>query len=423
MKKIFYYILASFVATGCLFGVGFFFYSDNILAEVLNRTLKLKISSGYIGGEVIEDIFDSENDDSGDGTLLYPEYSAFKNGSLDLIRYTVHKPVYDAKWQANPEYWQLDFEFKSGTNDLRNILVYIATDNNESCSTEPLFENDEIQFDKSHPWNYALIVNESKSAIYNSNNQIVCETENYCRKNGKEILVRIPLKDKDLQKIYTARKTYHYVITGAYSKYEDDCFIHNSDNKTIYDILDTDTSQKNQLTSKTLRPVEITMEVKKTDKKADKNFITDIKNRYNSIAQQSAAASTPSYSPELTAAIESFHKNDLETAEKQLEAILKSESNNAAANAYYGSITAIKGGRTNPMAAMKLVNKAFIYLDKAVTLASGTEDEFEVRLNRAEVASSVPETVFKKSQTAAEDYLRLAELYKGRQKKFLLYRK
>ena len=64
-------------------------------------------------------------------------------------------------------------------------------------------------------------------------------------------------------------------------------------------------------------------------------------------------------------------------------------------------------------AAMKFVKQAFVYLDKAVSLCAGSDDEMEVLLNRANVASSVPESVFKKSAVAGADFERIAELYKS----------
>lgn len=382
MNKIRYYILALSCALSCIFGISFFFYSDSIISEFLYKALGLKISSGFVGGEILQDVFDQEGDDNGDGTFVYPEYDSFTESSLDLIRYTVHQPAYEARWQENPEYWQLDFEFASGSNGLRNLMVYIGADNMKENSTEPLFPGTEISgFEKAHPWSIALLINESQSVVYNCKKEIICSTENYTRKDGRELLVRIPLQNKELQKLYTAGKTYHYVFSGAYSKWDKDGFIHFQD-KTIYDLLDPDETQKLQLSSRKFSPVEINMNEKAATDYSD--FIAEIKARYKEIS--------PELSPTATT----------------------SEPESSLALAEQGVEIAIKGGNSNPMQGMKLVNDAFVYLDKAAELAKNTDDEFEVLLNRAGVASSVPETVFKKSEVAARDYLRVAKIYQDK---------
>ena len=62
------------------------------------------------------------------------------------------------------------------------------------------------------------------------------------------------------------------------------------------------------------------------------------------------------------------------------------------------------------MTAVALVNESYTYLDKAAQLAAGKEGEIEVLMNRASVSASVPEQVFGKSATGAEDFMRIVSL-------------
>ena len=77
---------------------------------------------------------------------------------------------------------------------------------------------------------------------------------------------------------------------------------------------------------------------------------------------------------------------------------------------FYGSSLAIKGGLSNVMKAVALVNEAYTYLDKAAQLAAGREGEIEVLMNRASVSASVPEQVFCKAQSGAEDFMKIISL-------------
>ena len=78
--------------------------------------------------------------------------------------------------------------------------------------------------------------------------------------------------------------------------------------------------------------------------------------------------------------------------------------------AYYGSFLAMKGGESSVVKAVALVNEAFDYLDKAAELAAGQEGEIDVLMNRASVSASVPEQVFGKAETGAEDFMRIVSL-------------
>ncbi|WP_294016268.1 glucodextranase DOMON-like domain-containing protein [uncultured Treponema sp.] len=421
MKKIIYYFMVFLCGFTCLAGVSLFFINEDSVQNFMVKSLKLKNSPWLNGGKIASDFFDESCDDNGSGKLNYPDYEQFEKGSLDLIRYTVHKPVYEAVWQQNPEYWQLDLEFKCGIPDVRNIMVYIGAENINGGSTEPLFADSEnVKFDIFHPWNFAVWVNKKNGTVYNSSRTLICETENYFKNNGKEIFVRIPLAKKELQKFYTSKVTWHYVVAGGFSEWDKGGFLPSDSDEKIYDLLDgysAQVSQSQQLSSRTLFPVEVKMKNESSLQNSD--FENAVKERYNEFQKQKIipldeTKDTPVlFSEKLEYAVCVFEQGEYKKAEKLFSELVAEQENSALANAYYGSCLAIRGGNSNVFAAMKLVKQSFVYLDKAVSLCAGTADEMEVLLNRANVASSVPESVFKKSAVAGADFERIAELYKS----------
>ncbi|MBR7064986.1 MAG: hypothetical protein IKI31_07570, partial [Treponema sp.] len=77
---------------------------------------------------------------------------------------------------------------------------------------------------------------------------------------------------------------------------------------------------------------------------------------------------------------------------------------------YYGAALAMKGGESSVFKAISLVNEAYKYLDAASRLAFGKDGEIDVLMNRACVSASVPNHVFEKAQSGAEDFIRIANL-------------
>jgi len=164
-NKFIYYLGATLTLLISVFGISLFFYSSSFLSTLLAQSLHLHVAPSFIGGEIAQDFFDDAGDDSGSDILVYPSNTAFKEGSLDLVRYTVHKPVFDAKWQAHPEYWQIDLEYKSGPASVRTIMIYIDADGDRSGSTKTLYDcsmnngipgAENCMFDSAHPWDYAI---------------------------------------------------------------------------------------------------------------------------------------------------------------------------------------------------------------------------------------------------------------------------
>ncbi len=442
LKNAVYYIRATIISFVCIFGIFIFFFSSDFLANLLANGLHLKVTPSYIGGDIAEDFFDDVNDDNGAGNLRYPTNNAFKEGALDLVRYTVHKPVFDAKWQQNPDYWQMDLEYKSGPVNVKTVMVYIDIDGDKKGSVKTLdcgAEN--VTFSSEHPWDIAVRICNGAGKVYNSKKEFICNAETSVDKEDKKIKIRIPLTDKGLQKIYTAEKTYHYVITGAYSEWDEGNFMpiesdralshgelanasdYNSLIPKIYDILDisddSKTSQYKQLsswnkgnsTAAILTPVEVTMNSSAAPQKS-RELISEIKSAYRKTSMAPLGQEKSQYREKLAPALAAFNIGETDKAESLLEKIVEEQPENYLAMAYYGSCVAIRGGNSPVVQAVKLVNDSYIYLDKAAELSQGRPEELEVLMNRASVSESVPNAVFGKALTGAEDYIKCATLFK-----------
>lgn len=414
-----------FAAFGCFFSIFIFFVSSSILTNWLGNFLHIHPS--YTGGEIEDSVFDTAGDDFGNENLIYPENKIFAEGSMDLIRYTVHTPVLNAQWQNYTEYWQLVLEYKNGPANIRNIMIYIDLDNIEGGSTESLFEGAEnVTFNKNHPWDFAIWISNGGGKVYDSNKNKLCNTEYYELNDGKSIKINIPLQNEKLQSIFGAKKTYHYVITGGYSEFDNGGFMpienkssysrgstklmqdYNQLIPKIYDVL----GDNNQLgnwnidnnTKAQLIPVEVEMHNyavtgkvwhgKKDDNNDD--YIQKVCSEYTKYASSS-----------------NKYFENLEKSSAELKKLIEKNPNDCVSLSYYGSITAMLGGQSNVIKAMALVNQAFEYLDKAVELSRNTENEIEVLANRASVAYSVPNEVFEKMEVAAGDFIRITEIYKS----------
>ena len=408
----------------CFFGVSLFFICSSVPSNFIGKFLH--VDPSFTGGLVCADFMDAIGDDNGAGEKLelrYPLNKSFSEGSLDLVRYTVHEPVINARWQQSSEYWQLALEYKSGPADVRNIMIYIDADNIDGGSTEPLFDSAEkVCFDEEHPWDFALWLCADQAKLYDSRGDFICNAEYYNLNRGAQIKVRIPLRDKRIQKILGAGKTWHYVLTGAYSQFDRGGFMplekkpamaHGGMKNTkefnnlvppVYDITgsnealalwNSETFEKAKLT-----PVEASMIARKKSKSEEeknKAFIEEVKKTYAQSldSQEQLKMQMPSTTDEGLA----LYKQKL-----------ADNPNDFVSMAYYGSFLAMKGGESSVVKAVALVNEAFDYLDKAAELAAGQEGEIDVLMNRASVSASVPEQVFGKAQTGAQDFMRIISL-------------
>lgn len=318
------------IAFGCFFGITLFFINSSTMTNFLGSFLHVDYS--YTGGIVAGDFVDFNGDDE-----------------AGIVRYTVHQPVINARWQANADYWQVDFEFKNNPAVERNFMIFIALDNAEKKS-----------------WNYKLLIKGEKGAVYNSKGELLCETENCFLNDGKLLKLRIPLKNKELLKILGASKSYHYVVSGAAS---------------------------DELSKIAPREVDMKVELKNKDNKKDNEaYVQKVKELYYKKGMISNVS------------------GDLETNLALYKSKIQENPDDYISLAYYGSCLAIKGGQAGVMKALALVNEAYTYLDKAVQLANGKDGEIDVLMNRAAVSASVPDQVFGKAESGAEDFMKIVSL-------------
>jgi len=404
----------------CFAGVSIFFITSSVPSNFVGSFLQ--VDPSYTGGPVSADFMDSMGDDKGAGNqfeITYPLNKAFAEGSLDLVRYTVYQPVTNARWQQSSDYWQLSLEYKNGPAMVRNIMVYIDADNIDGGSTAPLFDSAEkVSFDDEHPWDFALWLCGNEGKLYDSAGNFICNTEYYNLNDDRQIKVRIPLRDKRIQKILGAKKTWHYVLTGAYSLFDRGAFMplekkpaiahggmrvsKNFNNllPPLYDILGSNESlaswNSETFEKARLSPAEASMAAgkkSKSEEEKNKAFVEEVKKHYGeSLSGQMQAASSTD--------------EGLLIYKKKLA----ENPDDFVSMAYYGSYLAMKGGESSVVKAVALVNEAFEYLDKAAELAAGQEGEIEVLMNRASVSASVPEQVFGKAESGARDFMRIVSL-------------
>lgn len=368
IKKIRYNLKILRIAFVCFFGISLFFIFSSVPQKFIGKFLS--VDPSYTGGFVCADFIDDFGDDKGAGgaqEICYPLNKKFEKGSLDLLRYTVHQPVTNARWQQSAEYWQLSLEYKSGPAIVRNIMIYIDADNIAGGSTNPLFDLAEnVSFDENHPWNFAVWICGGEGKLYDSTGAFICNTEYYCLNNETKINIRIPLCDKRVQKILGAKKTYHYILTGA-----------TFEKAVLFPIEVKMTALKNSKDEKGKNEAY----VKYVKKLYEENF--NSQNQQNKTTDENLA----------------FYKEKISANPEDFVSL-----------AYYGSYLAVKGGESFVIKAVALVNEAYTYLDKAAKMAEGKDGEIEVLMNRASVSASVPDAVFGKACSGAEDFMKVVSL-------------
>ncbi len=420
IKKIRYNLKILRIAFVCFFGISLFFIFSSVPQKFIGKFLS--VDPSYTGGFVCVDFIDDFGDDKGAGgaqEICYPLNKKFEKGSLDLLRYTVHQLVINARWQQSAEYWQLSLEYKSGPSIVRNIMIYIDADNIAGGSTDPLFDLAEnVSFDENHPWNFAVWICGGEGKLYDSTGAFICNTEYYCLNNETKINIRIPLCDKRVQKILGAKKTYHYVLTGAYSQFDRGGFMrvekktalshggmkdsknYNSLVPPVYDITGENKSlgswNPDTFEKAVLVPIEVKMTAlknSKDEKEKNEAYVKYVKKLYeenfNSQNQQNKTTDENL----------AFYKEKISADPEDFVSL-----------AYYGSYLAVKGGESFVIKAVALVNEAYTYLDKAAKMAEGKDGEIEVLMNRASVSASVPDAVFGKACSGAEDFMKVVSL-------------
>jgi len=429
-----------------LVGISLFFIYSDIMERAFQSVAKFETDPSFTGGRVAEVFYDPVGDDHGFGGLQYPTHPDFIPGSLDLVRYTVHEPVYNAKWSDLPDYWQLDLSFSAKGNQARNIRIYIDADGDGKGSTVPRDEMAEgVAFDPSAPWDYVVAVQGLKGSLFSADGKFSEPLFVVSRNHDKEIVVRIPLSDRRLNGFFTVNKTSQYLCVGGWTPWGRDGYLSvalrssagsgggapSSLTPKIYDYLAPESRTQEEMLSlwsddtldiPVLFPVIAKMRASRAEtqknKKADSVQIEKLKALAGTEAQNNALSSEQAL--QKVSAVNSFEYAELQfragkkkEAEASFDRILLSEPDNAKALAYKGSLVAMRGGDAPPLAAVDIIAEAYRYMDRAVTLAKQSDEILTARLNRANVSQAVPDIVFGKAIEGASDFLAAAAEYRS----------
>ncbi|MCI7396964.1 MAG: hypothetical protein MST12_05180 [Spirochaetia bacterium] len=337
MKRARFYLGAAIVSLSCFVGIPMMFIGEDFMGDLVANVLDLKVSPGFTGGILARNFIDEIEDDK------------------NLQEYKVYQPVYDAVWQQNPDYWQIEQRYDSDARNLGSINVILSDDSGNE---------------------YILSIGENKTVLMDQNGNSVCDCENYFMENGKLIKTRIPLKEKKLHKFYITENTKH----------------------TVYVEDEIQLSKNVDMKSREM-------------KKNMRESIDKIKDAYYEMKDAIPFDEHKTGNEDFDKAYFFFWDGENEKAEPLFKALVEKNDRDAVANAYYGSCLAIRGGKSNVFSAMGLVKKSYIHLDKAVELSQGQTCEVDCLMNRAEVSVSVPNAVFGKAEQGALDFARCAELF------------
>ena len=423
----------------------FFIYSD-VIERAFQSIAKLETDPAFTGGRVAEVFYDPVGDDHGFGGLQYSSHPDFIPGSLDLVRYTVHEPVYNAKWSDLPDYWQLDLSFSAKGNQVRNIRIYIDADGDGKGKALPRDEMAEgVTFDPSAPWDYVVAVQGLKGNLFSAEGKFSEPLFVISRNHDKDIVIRIPLSDRRLNGLFTVNQTAQYLCVGGWTPWGRDGYIpvalraasgigggaSSSLTPKIYDYLAPESRTQEEMLSSwndetldipVVFPVIVSMRSnnagKQMNKKTDSVQIEKLTALAAAEAKETALASvkaleTCSDTNSFEYAELQFRADKKKEAETSFDRILALEPENAKALAYKGSLIAMRGGDASPLAAVDIIAEAYRYMDRAVALAKQGDEILTARLNRAYVSKAVPNLVFGKALEGAVDFLVAAAEYRA----------
>lgn len=453
-ENVAWYAPRIFSLCAAIFGVFFFFYYYDLIGRAILNAAKIEQSPWFTGGKAATVIYDPVGDDTGFGALTYPAHEAFAAGSLDLLRYTVHEPIWNAAWMDDPQIWQIDFAFASGPAEARNVRVYIDADGDASgngATRDELAEG--VSLDPSFPWDYCLAV-EGLSGTFSSADGTIDEDVGVVAFNGgKDISVRIPLSDRSLASLYVIPETAHYVFVGGWTPWGKDGFVPvarrassgtgggaiSSFTPKIYDCLVSDgRSQRDDLSAwdedslspPVMHPVKVRMRAAVTATGGlgaslsgaaygasgeRRSALAKLSDEESSAAADAAEkawetmARDASSIHDIDYAKTAFRAGKVAVAEATLDALLAKNGDDASALAYKGAIVAKRAANASPLLAVEIVADAYRYLDRAVELAKTREETLDARISRASVSMAIPETVFGKAAEGAEDFLAAAK--------------
>jgi len=444
-KTFFWYVWRMLLLVIVLFGITFAFIYSDIIERSFQSIAKLETAPAFTGGRVVEVFYDTVGDDHGFGGLQYPSHPDFVPGSLDLVRYTVHEPVYNAKWSDLPDYWQLDLSFSAKGNQVRNIRIYIDADGDGKGKNVPRDEMAEgITFDPSAPWDYVVAVQGLKGSLFSADGKFSVPLFVISRNHDKDLVIRIPLSDRRLNGLFTVNRTAQYVCVGGWTPWGRDGYIPvalrsaagsgggapSSLTPKIYDYLAPESRTQEKMLSSwngdtldipVVFPVIVGMRANNAGKQMNKNTDFVQIEKLTALVAAEAEETRHAFAKALdncsdTNSVEyaefQFRAGKRKEAETTFDRILLLQPDNAKALVYKGSLIALRGSDAPPLAAVDIIAEAYRYLDRAVALAKQSDEILAARINRANVSQSVPDIVFGKAVEGAADFLAVAAEYR-----------
>ncbi len=448
-----------------LFGVTSALVYTDIIVNGLQSVLHLEVDPSFTGGRVAAVQYDPVNDDHGFGGLTYPKNEAFGKGSLDIVRYEVREPLAGAKWGAYPEYWQLVLVFMSGPHDSRNIRIYIDADGDGKGRSTTLHELGEgVGFDVAYPWDYAVSVHGGTGTAETADGKRVIPVGVVVSAGGTEVAIQVPLSDPAFRRIFQASMTRHYVVVGGWSPWGHDLYLpvgirakndsgggaHSSLTPKIYDCLVPDDASQEKILSAwneddlsrpIIRPVELSMKAPPRqgfwarltgsgEPPLDEANLSQLKEQVAMEAEARRVECTSKYTEILTRietaggisaptldenellsfATLAFELDEFATAKEAFDILASRDQDRPETLAYAGAILAMRASEEAPLTALQTVTEAYALLDRAAELAATDHEIITTRYARANVSRSVPNSVFSKALSGAEDYIRISKL-------------
>jgi hypothetical protein len=409
-----------------------------------------EVDPRYSGGRVIAKFRDAAGDDFGPGGYGYPRAEAFQQGRpLDLVSYAVHQPVTTkAAFMPDGYYWQLDFSLASLGPAV--IHAYIDLDGAASGSLESPDGCDNVAFSPEHPWDLFVEIDvaSGKGTMSDSGGAFTAPIRVYLLRERNIVLARLPLDRPQTKKVLEAGPGWHYVTVNAFDAYSPghampiaarsglrqgggadsrsaprvfDCLVPKGMNQAAM----LGSFDDGAGTLATLEPVDVAA-CSLSATGMDESRLAELKKQADAEAKAAQADGMAAYRDSIArlagkgdASLELARAylglDDLDSAERCLDALLSADPSDAAALSCKGLLTGMRGGRTTDLGkAVDLVNRGFESLDRAVALAEASEKGTAKTLaykNWTYLAFGVPDFPFGKSEEGAAYCEKLADYY------------
>ncbi len=434
------------------------------IMDGVEKTLRIEVDPRYAGGEVLAKFLDPMDDDHGEGALVYPDLPSFQGKKvLDIVRYTVRRPVLNTAAGESPDFWQLDVAFAESANPLNAPLgfslpvihIYIDVDGKESGSTQTAQPDAElVAFDSRHPWDYAIHVDgfsgDKKGRIVSADQAYKRPVEVFFLENSRTMAVRIELDDPGIKRILDGRPTYHYIVVGAFDPYSPGSFMPVSESAgrrngggarsvlspRVYDwVAPGGENQERILSSydKTSGAYAILIPLEAKENSGEEDSSREVNKKKSEellvVYREKLARETAATLPADFAAaanklaaqgveglplVEAYYRAQMfEKAEAACLRILESSPDHAGAATFLAmAIAGQSGEQSSPMKSMEFVYRAIAQFEKAFPVCKTPEERLTFHLQRGRYFSAIPESIFHKNTAAADDFLKAAAILK-----------